>query len=85
MITGTAAGAVIEAGASNGGGTPTATGDLLSTDVDNTTDSFQAVNSATTSALGYGTFTRDRRGRLAYTLDNSNPTVNALNNGQPLK
>ncbi|MFK0689326.1 VCBS domain-containing protein, partial [Mesorhizobium sp. IMUNJ 23033] len=84
VITGTAAGTVVEAGASNGGGTPTATGDLLSTDVDNTTDSFQAVNSATASALGYGTYTVTAAGVWTYTLDNSNPTVNALNDGQPL-
>ncbi|WP_095824823.1 VCBS domain-containing protein [Mesorhizobium sp. WSM3882] len=83
-ITGTATGTVVEAGSSNGGGTPTATGDLLSTDVDNTTDSFQAVNSATTSALGYGTFTVTAAGVWTYTLDNSNPTVNALADGQPL-
>ncbi|RWF28573.1 VCBS domain-containing protein [Mesorhizobium sp.] len=83
-ITGTATGTVVEAGSSNGGGTPTATGDLLSTDVDNTTDAFQAVNSATASASGYGTFTVTSAGVWTYTLDNSNPTVNALSNGQPL-
>ncbi|TIX67528.1 MAG: RTX toxin, partial [Mesorhizobium sp.] len=83
-ITGTASGAVVEAGSSNGGGTPTATGDLLSTDVDNTTDSFQAVNSATASASGYGAFTVTSAGVWTYTLDNSNPTVNALADGQPL-
>ncbi|MGC5845198.1 VCBS domain-containing protein, partial [Mesorhizobium abyssinicae] len=83
-ITGTSTGAVVEAGSSNGGGTPTATGDLLSTDVDNTTDAFQAVNSATASASGYGTYTVTSAGVWTYTLDNSNPTVNALANGQPL-
>ena len=84
VITGEAAGTVVEAGASNGGGTPTATGDLLSTDVDNATDSFQAVNSATASAFGYGTYTVTAAGVWTYALDNLNPTVNALNDGQPL-
>ncbi|MER9307145.1 VCBS domain-containing protein, partial [Mesorhizobium sp. M0496] len=84
VIMGTAAGTVVEAGTSNGGGTPTATGDLLSTDVDNTTDSFQAINSATASAFGYGTYTVSAAGVWTYALDNSNPTVNALNDGQPL-
>ncbi|RWG56121.1 MAG: hypothetical protein EOQ64_14515 [Mesorhizobium sp.] len=84
VISGTSAGTVIEAGTSNGGGTPTATGDLLSADVDNSTDAFQAVNSATASALGYGSYTVTAAGVWTYTLDNSNPTVNALTGSQSL-
>jgi len=78
-ITGQESGNVTEAGSANSGGIPTATGDLLSTDVDNTTDKFQAVLVATASASGYGTFTVSDAGVWTYTLDNSNPTVDAMN------
>ncbi len=82
MITGTSIGTVVEAGVVPG--TPTATGDLLSADVDNTTDTFQAVVLATVSANNYGTFTVTAAGVWTYTLDNNNPTVNALNTGSSL-
>ena len=84
VITGTSTGSVVEASPSNGGGTPTATGDLLADAVDNAANSFQVINTATTSLGGYGTFTTTAGGLWTYTLDNSNPTVNALNNSQAL-
>jgi VCBS repeat-containing protein len=85
VITGTATGTVVEAGSSNSGGTPTASGDLLATDVDNTTDAWQAVSTATASTKGYGTFILTATGVWTYTLDNTNSTVNALNaNSAPL-
>ena len=83
-ITGTNDAAVI-AGASSGSVTEdsvitTASGDLLSTDVDNTTDFFQsALGSAT-----YGNYSVTTSGVWTYTLDNTNTTVSALNNGQTL-
>jgi VCBS repeat-containing protein len=83
VITGTSTGSVTEA-TNSSPGTPTATGDLLSTDVDNTTDAFQAVAIATASANSYGTYTVTAAGVWIYTLDNNNPTINALNNGQTL-
>jgi VCBS repeat-containing protein len=83
VITGTSSGSVVEATSSNAG-TPTATGDLLATDVDNTTDAFEAVGSPTASANGYGTYTVTAAGVWTYNLDNTNPAVNALNNGGTL-
>ena len=49
VITGTATGTVVEAGGVANGtpGTPTATGDLNSTDVDNPADAWTAVSSPT--------------------------------------
>jgi T1SS-143 domain-containing protein len=83
VIKGDVSGSVTEAGYASAG-TPTATGDLNSTDVDNPDDTWKAVNTATASVRGYGTYTIDAAGKWTYTLDNSNPTVNALNNGQKL-
>ena len=77
VITGTATGTVVEAsGVANGTpGTPTATGDLNSTDVDNPNDAWTAVSSATASTSGYGTYTLSPTGVWTYTLDNSNAAV----------
>jgi len=77
VISGTTAGCVIEAGC--GPGTPTATGALTDTDVDNAHNSFTAVCPPTTSDAGYGTFTMTADGVWAYTLDNHNCAVQALN------
>ena len=65
--------AVIEAGgvANGTSGTPTATGDLNSTDVDNPNDTWTAVGSPTASANGYGTYTLTAAGVWVYTLNNS--------------
>src|SRR4051794_27762277 len=91
VITGTATGSVTEAGSSavysSAGvatvtptaGSPTATGDLNDTDVDNTVDAWQVVSTATASTNGYGTYTIDASGHWSFTLDNNNATVLALN------
>src|SRR5438477_557690 len=57
IISGTTTGSVIEAGGVANGtpGTPTASGTLTDTDVDNAANSFQAVAAGTASTDGYGT------------------------------
>ncbi|WP_408597862.1 VCBS domain-containing protein [Limnohabitans sp.] len=60
---------------------------LRNTDVDNTTNRFVAVNAATLSTGGYGTYTIKQTAgqwKWSYTLDNSNATVQALNTGDVL-
>ena len=83
MISGDVIGTVIEAGGVDNGtpGTPTATGDLNSTDVDNPSDAWTAVGTATASTKGYGTYTLTAAGVWTYTLDNSNADVQARNVG----
>ena len=83
-ISGAKTGRVVEAGGVANGtpGTPTATGDLNSTDVDNPSDAWTAVGTATASTKGYGTYTLDAAGLWTYTLDNSNADVQALNVGR---
>ncbi len=83
IISGTATGSVIEAGGAMPG-TPTATGTLTDTDVDNTSNTFTAVSSPTASDAGYGTFTITAAGVWTYTLDNANSAVQALNAGDTL-
>ena len=56
-------------------GTPTATGDLLATDVDNAADAFQAVAPGAATTNGYGTYGVTAAGVWTYTLDNSNAAV----------
>ena len=82
VISGSASGSVTEAG--NAAGTPTVTGDLQSSDVDNTNDSWQAVAAGAGSTNGYGTYALSTNGVWTYTLDNANPTVQALKNGDTL-
>ena len=65
-------------------GTPTATGTLTDTDIDNTPNTFTAVSSPTASTGGYGTFTMTAAGVWAYTLDDANSAVQALNVGDTL-
>ncbi len=86
VISGNITGSVTEAGGVNNGapGIPAATGDLNSTDVDNPSDAWTAVSTATTTASGYGKYTLTAAGVWTYTLDNSNATVQALNAGQTL-
>ena len=74
VITGTATGAVTEAGGVANGtpGTPIAAGDLNSTDVDNPSDAWTAVGTSTPGDNGYGSYTLTAAGVWAYTLDNSN-------------
>src|SRR6476646_4044690 len=78
-------GTVVEAGGVANGtpGTPTATGDLLASDVDNATDSFQVVAIPTASVSGYGTYTVTATGLWTYTLNNTNATVQGLNASSP--
>jgi len=83
IISGTAAGSVLEAGVISSG-TPVATGTLTDTDVDNPADTFTAVIAPTSSNGGYGTFTMTASGQWTYTLDNTNNAVQALNNGSTL-
>nr|WP_245268640.1 VCBS domain-containing protein [Mesorhizobium ciceri] len=79
-ISGTKTGTVVEAAASNGSGTPTATGTLTDTDVDNTPNTFIASSGTT----GHGSYTMTAAGVWTYTLNNADLTVNALNTGQSL-
>lgn len=57
-------------------------GNLDADDVDGPDDAFVAV--AAPSSTSYGSYTVDAAGHWTYQLDNSNPTVNALNNGGSL-
>jgi len=84
VISGDVTGAVVEAGSGNDGGTPTATGILTSTDVDNAPNSFQAVVAATAGDNGYGSYTVAADGSWTYTLDNANAAVEALDAGDTL-
>ena len=88
VISGNFIGPVVEAGGVDNRtpGTPTATGDLNSTDVDgnNPSDAWIAVGTATASTKGYGTYTLTAAGLWTYTLDNSNADVQARNVGQIL-
>jgi VCBS repeat-containing protein len=83
VVSGKISGSVVEAG-SGTPGTPTATGTLTDTDVDNPANTFTPVAAGTSSANGYGTYQMTAAGVWTYTLNNSNSTVNALNNGQSL-
>src|SRR5438477_51097 len=65
-------------------GTPTASGTLTDTDVDNAANSFQAVAAGTASTDGFGTYAMTAGGTWTYTLDNSNAAVQALNVGGTL-
>ena len=64
VITGDATGCVTEAGgvANGTAGTPTDTGDLDATDVDNPADAWQAVAAGGATANGYGTYALTRGG-----------------------
>jgi VCBS repeat-containing protein len=86
VISGTKTGTVIEAGgvANAVPGTPTATGTLTDTDVDNAANSFTVISLPTVSDKGYGTFTMTAAGVWTYTLNNANPAVQALNVGDTL-
>ena len=71
VISGAANGSVTEAdGVANG--TPTATGDLNSTDVDNNPNDAWTAVGTTPGASGYGSYTLTAAGVWTYTLDNSN-------------
>ena len=84
VISGAATGSVTEAGGVDNGtpGTPPATGDLNSTDVDNPNDLWVPVNTPLLSQ--FGTYTLTAAGVWTYTLDDDNPAVQARNVGQTL-
>ena len=86
IISGTTTGSAVEAGgvANATPGTPTATGTLTDTDVDNPPNTFTAVTSPTASAGGYGTFTMTAAGVWTYTINEANSAVQALNVGDTL-
>ncbi|MEH2522052.1 VCBS repeat-containing protein [Bradyrhizobium sp. AZCC 1610] len=86
IISGATSGTVIEASgvANTTLGAPSATGTLTNTDVDNAPNTFTAVNSPTASARGFGTFTLAANGVWAYTIDQANSAVQALNVGDTL-
>ena len=86
VITGVSSGSVTEAGGVNNGtpGTPIATGDLDSTDVDNPNDAWDPVGTSLRGTNGFSTYTVTPTGVWTYTLDNSNAAVQALNVGQTL-
>ncbi|MBX3622876.1 MAG: VCBS domain-containing protein [Rhizobacter sp.] len=83
-IAGTSAGSVTEAGGINNAaaGTPTATGTLTVSDVDNGQAVFQAPTAGSLNGT-YGTFTFNAStGAWTYTLDNTRSATQALNAGQ---
>jgi len=86
VISGTATGTVTEAGgvANATPGLPTTTGILTDIDPDNTANTFTPVITPRLSAGGFGAFTMTALGTWAYTLDNGNATVQALNVGATL-
>ena len=65
-------------------GTPTVSGTLTDTDVDNPANTFTAVSTAAASTCGFGKFTMTAGGVWTYTLDNTNSAVQALKAGQAL-
>ncbi len=86
FVSGTAAGAAIEAGGTANAvhGLPTVSGTLTDTDVDNPPNTFTAVSTPIASAGGYGTFTITAAGVWTYSLNNANSAVQALNVGDKL-
>ena len=80
VIVGTITGTVTEDDLAIAGGT------LNHTDIDenNTDDVWQVVSTATESIEGYGAYTIDSAGDWTYILNNTEPAVQALNNGETL-
>jgi VCBS repeat-containing protein len=83
VISGATTAAMIEPGGAKYG-TPTATGKLTDTDVDNTPNTFTPVSSPTTSAGGHGSYTMTAAGVWTYTLDDCDHAVQALNFGDTM-
>ena len=65
-------------------GTPSFSGTLTDTDVDNPANTFQAVAAGTASDSGYGSYAMAAGGTWTYTLNNNNAAVQALNVGGTL-
>jgi VCBS repeat-containing protein len=83
IISGDTGGTVTEAG-SVGNGTPTAAGNLDSTDVDNPSDAWSVVAPGAGTIGGFGTYAVTADGQWTYTLDNANAAVQALNGAATL-
>ena len=83
IVSGVAVGLLVEA-AAGAHGVPSASGTLTDTDVDDPANTFTAVSSPHLSDHSYGSFTITVDGHWTYTLDDSNPVVQALNVGQTL-
>jgi VCBS repeat-containing protein len=85
LIAGAINGKVVEAGgvANATVNTPTAAGVLTATDIDNPANTFIA-QAESASASRFGTYQITSGGAWTYTLDNANPQVEALNNGDTL-
>ena len=83
VISGTATGAVTEAGGV-ANGTPTTSGTLTDTDVDNAANSFTAVAAGGATTNHYGSYQMTAGGVWSYTLDNANSAVEGLNAGATL-
>src|SRR5439155_1248365 len=83
---GTSSGSVVEAGGVANGtpGTPTATGTLTDTDVDNTPNTFKAEAPRAAKTNGYGSFAMTAGGTWTYTLNNANGSVQARKAAQTL-
>jgi VCBS repeat-containing protein len=77
VVSGVAVGSVVEA-AAGAHGVASASGTLTDTDVDDPANTFTAVSSPHTSDHSYGSFTMSADGDWTYTLDDGNPTVQAL-------
>ena len=75
-----------EAGGVNNGtpGTPSFSGTLTDTDVDNPANTFQAVAAGAANDNGYGSYAMAAGGTWTYTLNNNNAAVQALNVGGTL-
>ena len=84
VISGIDTGDVTEAGGLNNNipGIATATGALTDTDVDDPANSF--IGAEGSSNHNYGSYAVDGSGNWSYTLDDLNPTVQALNNNDTL-
>lgn len=77
VVSGVAAGSVLEA-AADAHGVPSASGTLTDVDIDDPANTFTALSSPHASDYGYGSFTMTVEGHWTYTLDDGNPTVQAL-------
>jgi VCBS repeat-containing protein len=77
VVSGVAVGSVVEA-AARAHAVPSASGTLTDTDVDDPANTFTAVSSPHVSH-SYGSFTITADGHWTYTLNDSNPAVQALN------
>jgi len=88
VVSGDVSGTATEAGADGFSvsalDAPDVTGRLHSADVDNTPDTFTEISTPTASQRGFGTFTMTAAGVWAYTINEANSTVQALNVGDTL-